>query len=262
MEIGVRAGQLFMPSLKRKYSDINDTMAHYGYKRIAASVARGKGRVAYKNGYKSKYISRYPKMVKNRKFFKKGAWRDEIKYYDLGITGGGGYIQATLSGKAYLLSGVPQGSTANQRVGRKITAVSLLLRMHVRKQSSAKPDSVMRMIVFLWKTGVTTPAVGDILLNVGNGVDIITSPLKLANMSQFEVLKDVTFELDGGHGNEQFYQLYKKMSIDMEFLPTSTGGAFGDASKNAMVILFVGNQAGAGDEPDFGFQARLRYSDV
>lgn len=162
-----------------------------------------------------------------------------------------------------LLNGLALGTSANQRIGRRITMRSILLRFNFYPQATTTLAGRFRIVVFYDRqTNGTTPIGTDLLQN-----NLSMYPLNLSNADRFLVLYDkyspVMGSLTGGAAGTaapfSTIKLYRKLKLD-----TTYGlSAASDVTAVATGGLFLGVwQVGfATANPNYDCHIRVRYTD-
>jgi hypothetical protein len=123
----------------------------------------------------------------------------EKKYIDCGIgatAGPGLALSLNTSGSIYLLNGIQTGAGVYNRLGRKISMISLNLRVYVNviNQTLTSQDSIGRlMVLYDRQPNGGTPIFSDILQNTDQSDNTYSSSicgLNLNNRERFTVLMD------------------------------------------------------------------------
>lgn len=174
-----------------------------------------------------------------------GSGRPELKFIDTQTT-----AEATSNTwKVNLINGVATGTDITNRIGRKITLKSLLVRLNVYNSmatNTTNPQGVMGRIVLIYDTqpnSGTTPT----------GTDIFTTNtpfgfMNLNNRDRFKVLKDWQYAigawlisgtglLAAGSPENKMKTFYKKINYDEIF--SGVGNTQGDIATGAMYLCHV-----------------------
>lgn len=144
---------------------------------------------------------------------------------------------------------IPQGTTGNQRVGRKVQMKSLYLR--------ANWNQCIRMLVVYDRASQNGSAVAPLI------TDILTADTNLAhknlnNGERFVTLIDETTIYEGATAvAAQYSESYRK--IDLSAIYTATTGAAAELATGGVWIMFS-NPATA--TPVGNYYSRIRYTDI
>lgn len=157
-----------------------------------------------------------------------------------------------------LLNGLVPGSTASQRIGRKILMTSLYIRWSFRMAPTATQGAPLRVVVVYDKqANAAAPAVTDIFT-----VDDFLSPNNLSNRDRFVTLCDEITEPIGTTGVA--YQvagtIYKKINLETMF-NAGTAGTIADITSGSVYLVFAQGGQIATASPNFSWYSRIRYSD-
>jgi len=173
------------------------------------------------------------------------------------------------TGSIILLDTVAQGTTVNQRVGKKILLKSLQCRGLMNNDSTAALNDVAYMIVYDSRPTGTLPAITDILNTVNSN-----SMNNDNNSGRFSILKRVDEVLIG---NASFTgavanALTEKTSVSADwFLPLKDRqvvykalgtGAIADIEQGALYLVTVGSNAAGTLDATLTVAFRLRFMDA
>lgn len=162
---------------------------------------------------------------------------------------------------------IPQEVDSSSRIGKRATCISIQTRIKavrgVKGASDPTPvNSTVRIIIVVMKVPTpTAPTVGDILQNFTSPSIALVSPINLSNSQNFIILKDVVFELDGGHGEEFYWQFFHKCRINVEYLSNNANGSYTGQIKGGIWMLMVTNKTGF-EEPTVNVYSRVRFIDL
>lgn len=142
---------------------------------------------------------------------------------------------------------VPQGTTGNQRIGRKVQMKSLYLRTNYGQST--------RILVVYDRASQNGSAVAPLI------TDILTADNNLAhknlnNGERFVTLIDETVVFDTGT-SPKYSESFRK--IDLAAVYTATTGAAAELTTGGVWIMFSQPNIGA---PTGNFYSRIRYTDV
>lgn len=156
----------------------------------------------------------------------------ESKNVDVQLLAAAVFPPATATGTVTLLNGVAQGTTANQRIGRKLIMKSILMRIGVSKQPSTAGEGLMRLLVIYdAQTNAAIPLATDILQ-----INDISSPMNLNNSDRFKVILDKTWNIGSVDNTSYIRALYKKCKLETKF--NNGGGAtVGDIQTGGLFAL-------------------------
>lgn len=157
-----------------------------------------------------------------------------------------------------LLNGLMPGSSASERIGRKVTIKSLLVRWQSRLSATSVGGSPVRiLIVYDKQANATAPAITDILL-----IDSFQSQNNLSNRDRFVTISDFITEpvsVQNNHSNAGV--IYKKLNLETMF-NAGVAGTIGDISSGS-IYMFVAQTNGVSTAViDFAASVRIRYTDV
>lgn len=162
-------------------------------------------------------------------------------------------VQSTLgsAGGAWstvtLLNGVAQGTSANTRIGRKVTITKLLLRWTCHASSS----STRFMVVYDHAPNGALPLITDILtLDQINGVN------NLVNNDRFMILHDEYVNYQASALPVSGKWVYKGKPLQMIYT-NSTGGGISDIVVGAVYVMCVGSAT-----TTWNSVSRTRFTDL
>lgn len=125
----------------------------------------------------------------------------EVKYNDVNAT----VAPVTTTGDFVLLNGINQGASQNLRIGARVKATSLQLRMLVTGPAATTVDNETVRIIVFWDNdakGANPTLVGvpstppPALLNSLNGLGVeLLNPYQLEQRERFKILFDKTYQL-------------------------------------------------------------------
>jgi len=157
-----------------------------------------------------------------------------------------------------LLNGLQSGSTATDRIGRKITVKSVLVRWRATLATTSVGGSPIRiMVVYDKQANATAPAITDILLSDG-----FTSQNNLSNRDRFVTISDfITEPLAAGGPTSIAGVIYKKLNLETQY-NSNSAGTIGDISSGS-IYMFIAQTGGITTTTcDFAANVRIRYSDL
>lgn len=184
----------------------------------------------------------------------------ELKFIDTSITFSLPFSATTFitPGGTNLLNGLARGTQMNQRVGRKVTMKSLLIRGTFQIAATSTGNAPCRvMVVYDRQTNTTAPAITDVLLS-----DEFLSQNNLSNRERFSTICDyITKPVGGGSNLQEAFTIFKKLDNPIMF-NDGNAGTVGDISMGSIYMLV--SQAGgiATANPTLTVKTRIRFTDV
>jgi len=191
-----------------------------------------------------------------------GGWANptrsgELKFIDNNITPGITFGVNTFT-TGLLLNGCVPGSAATERIGRKLTLKSLLIRYYFNLGAATTGGCQFRILVVYDKqANATAPAITDILL-----ADAYNSPNNLSNRDRFVTIFDHVSDHVSVQGNYSVSGvLYKPLNMEVMF-NAGNAGTIGDITSGS-VYCFIAQTGSAGTANlSSNLRCRVRYSDV
>ena len=165
-------------------------------------------------------------------------------------TAGSGAFLAPVA--ATLINGIAQGTTENQRVGRKVVMKSLLVNFFFTPSAGTLADSFRVLIIYDKQPIGVFPAVTDILVSSS-----VLSPMNLSYSDRFTVLSNTIINQYTPMQN-YLGSIYLKLGLDG--LYSSTGALIANINTGAIYIM-VADSSGAGADV-LTFFSRIRYTDA
>jgi len=235
---------------------VNRKRSYGSYKGGKASVYSGKKR----------YVARLPKAIRSlgpisRQAIRTGGWANpssspELKFIDTSVS-----TNLTAASLAFstpqLLNGVATGSSATDRIGRKIIMKSVYLRATVRAGTGSAGASPIRCIIFYDKqANAAAPAATDLLL-----ANEFNSMNNLSNRDRFVVLSDEMTEPVGTQIEQaRAHVVYKKINLETLF-NAGSAGTIGDITSGSLYIMFAQTSDIITVAGQVVYRARVRYTD-
>lgn len=182
----------------------------------------------------------------------------ETGYVDLAIAN----YPLDTTGSVTLLATVPQGTSVNQRVGKKIMWKSIQCRGQVYAGTTATLNDCAFLLVYDRRPVGALPVVTDILVSAA-----AAAMNNDANSGRFRILKRSDFRLIGNSTTP----VVDSVSMDADFyLPVkkpcvfkaATTGAIADIEEGALYLVTVGNQAAGNTAAVASLAFRTRFVDV
>lgn len=185
--------------------------------------------------------------------FTQGEW----KYLDTTIN-----VAVDQVGSFTLLNGLVPGSGASQRIGQKVSIMTMEFRLNSRCTPGTGIDQVHRLLFLLDRqaNGAAPAALTD-FLNAGNYQGL----RQLNNRRRFKVLKDYYFNVNatGEAGSQRVIYKYMKFRrpIVVEY-NAGIAGTIADIVSNAMYFIPIGQIAAGATAGSVVGYVRLRYTDM
>lgn len=156
-----------------------------------------------------------------------------------------------------LLLGVAQGTTEGNRIGRKTTAKSFLMRWSAQFTATTTLGCNIRYkVVYDKQPNGAAPAVTAILVT-----DSYFSHNQLSNTDRFITLVDeITPPLAVGTAFSVSGTVYRKLGL--ETIWASAGGAIANIQTGSFYMIVAQSGFAAVAAPTFQYTARIRYTDV
>lgn len=183
----------------------------------------------------------------------------ELKFLDYSGTMAPGFGTSTFTTPGLLLNGCAPGSSAETRIGRKITMKSIYVRYSYSRSGATmtggSPGRIL--IVYDKQSNASPPGITDILL-----ADDYHSMNNLSNRDRFITLFDtVTAPISDTNNVCVGDTLYKGMNLDVMF-NGGNAGTIGDITSGAIyAFAATTNRIGVAN-PQVVFRCRIRYTDA
>jgi len=198
----------------------------------------------------------------NQMALRTGGWAQpskggELKFIDTNA-GQGVVFGVDDFGAAILLNNIQPGSSASQRIGRKVTLKSVLFRYSINLGAGSTGGSPIRiLIVYDRQSNAAAPAITDVLLS-----DDFTSQNNLSNRDRFITIFDhITQPVSVNNDYAVAGVLYKSINMEMVFNAVA-GGGIGDITSGSIYAFYA--QAGNIGTANANVVARcrVRYQDL
>ena len=184
----------------------------------------------------------------------------ELNFKDTSLTG----ISFDSTPVLTLLNGIAPGTSASQRVGRRINMKSLEWRFNCSTSTTTTWSSNRFMFILDTQANAATPAFTDIY-------DQATpSTLRnISNMPRFKVLYDSDEWVMVGNNDTdatcdliaRAFKGYMRFNLPVQY-NAGTAGTIGDIQTNALYFVTIGNASSSLTNTDiFNSQIRIRYDD-
>lgn len=182
----------------------------------------------------------------------------ELNFKDTAISG-----TESTTARVVLLNGMAQGTTASERVGRRITIKSVELKARLSPGTAGTLATVRYALVLDRQANAATANFTDIY-----DAALPESLRNISNKARFQVVWDsgllpvignsTTLLTDDSRHSIEFY---KKVGIPVQYNAVN-GGAIGDIQTNALYFVSVGDVVTGTTAPVMVGQARIRYADL
>lgn len=182
--------------------------------------------------------------------------RPELKSVDVAIA-----QTMNSTGALTLINPLQTGTGIGQRIGTKVSIISLEVRLINYSNATTGLTQIHRMIVCLDKQpNALTTTIVQVLVAVD-----VWSPRTLANRGRFVLLSDKAYEVGAfTQGNSKVYNkvfIKFRKPLVVEF-NTSSAGTIADIVSNAIYLFGIGSEPpGTTAGTTVGF-TRVRYTDV
>lgn len=176
-------------------------------------------------------------------------------------TAGAAYNFDTTGSIAHI-SVIPQGSSVNQRIGKKVVLKSIQCRGAFVNNSTAVYNDVALLLIYDRRPTGSLPSVTDVL-NTASAQSFNND----ANSGRFQILKRIDCEMIGNPTLiTDKYAMSADFFLDLKSKPWVAkavgSGAIGDVEEGALYVLTVGNNAAGTTAATAGLGFRLRFVDV
>lgn len=190
---------------------------------------------------------------------RRGLASKETGYVDLAYAN----YAADTTGTVTLVATVAQGTSVNQRIGKKILLKSLQLRGYASNGSTAVTNDVAVLFVYDKRPTGSLPTVTD-FLDTANSRSFNND----SNSGRFKILKRMDFLLSGtqtttvGYGPAKSMDFYLKLNGLQEVFKAAGTGAIGDIEEGALYMVTVGSNAAGTGAANVNVGMRVRFVDV
>ena len=177
---------------------------------------------------------------------------------------GCGNVCVQPTGLITLIATVAQGTSVNQRVGKKIQWKSMQIRGTVQANATTVSNNSAWLIVYDRRPTGSLPAITDVLSSA-----TAISFTNDANSGRFQILKRWNDTILGnGHGRSADGQVKRRRrrvpplrSLPCAYKAAGTG-AIGDIEQGALYLITVGDNAAGNTDSDAILAFRTRFLDV
>jgi len=176
----------------------------------------------------------------------------EKKYLDTKTTNAA--LNVAAAANPILLNGVAQGTDATERIGRKVTWESILIRCRLGLNTTTATNSAYRILLVVDKqANAAAPAVSDILQDTAYFV----SPNNMANRARFVTLWDKKGDLTTSGDGIIIEELFLRKKFQTIY--SGIGATVGSIASGALYLVVFGDAAANGLA--LSSYVRLRFSD-
>lgn len=248
---------------------LNRIFSSYGARKTPASVRAAKVRTAFMAGVAARRTatraaararsspvvvigarqSRYPRLRRANK--------SELNYVDLASASYG----LNTTGSITLIATIAQGTTVNQRVGKKAQYKSILMRGLVTAGTTGTTADGAALIIYDKRPTGALPVITDVLTAIRSDAFMNDN-----NTGRFQVIRRFNYTCCGNAatpstGTEaQNVDEYIKFNGPITFESAGTG-AIGDIDMGALYLITVGNQATGTTSPNLSVSFRVRFTE-
>lgn len=154
---------------------------------------------------------------------------------------------------------VQQGATYFNRIGSKIVMKSIRLTMNLVTSANTVVTTCRTMLIYDRQPNAAFPLIADILSDSA-GTQTFSSGINMQNKSRFMVIRDQYNQMDAAQSLIHTVNLFCKGRWETEF--KANNGTVGDIATGALLLLvFKGQQVGAGNVTAYDTTVRIRYFD-
>lgn len=152
---------------------------------------------------------------------------------------------------------IANGSAANQRVGNKITVKSYQAKGTITLDpATATGYAHVRLLVVLDKqANATLPSVASMF---PAGADYLISGLSPSVWDRYSILTDKNYLVSNASRQSIFFNVYKKLNMGVDYADATTA----IPGTNAIHVIWISNETGAGNPPTVIWNERIRYTDM
>lgn len=214
--------------------------------------------------YFQKFGKPYPSKMSstNQQALRTGGWANpsrggELKFTDRGTSATLAIAGATFS-TPFALTDIAQGTSASERIGRKLTIKSILVKWTASLAPTSIQGSPIRwMVVYDKQANGVAPAITDILLT-----DAFTSANNLSNRDRFVTIFDQIVDPVSVQGNYSCAGVnFKALNLE-QLYNAGTTGAIGSIASGSVYLMAAQTGSIGTAGPVFSAQVRIRYTDV
>lgn len=180
--------------------------------------------------------------------------KPEIKWKDTSVNS---VLDNT--GDIVLLNGLLQGTTAQNRVGRKAFMKYITVNGYAQVNGTTGLDQVCRVLFLISKdpNGVA-PTIADVLQTAN-----VESLRNMKRNEDYRILKSFEFTLNASAkpGNKKLVKYFKKLSFPTDYALANNGNIT-DIEQNAIYMITLGTLNAGSTAGTFIANIRIGYSDI
>lgn len=180
-------------------------------------------------------------------------------YVDMAASGQS--FEYSTTGTIRLIATIANGSSVNQRFGKKIAYKGVQIRGFIDSGSTTQNCYCATMLVYDRKPTNALPAITDILVAVNSG-----SFLNDVNSDRFQIVRRLNHMLIGVDGNNSASAFFIDEYVKLNKRPAEFGsagtGAIGDITKGALYLVTVGDVATGTADGAGVLNTRTRFIDL
>lgn len=202
-------------------------------------------------------------MLARKKYVKqlnrRGSASRETGFVDLGLA----TYACDTTGSVTLIPTIAQGASVNQRVGKKVLLKGLMIRGHIRSNTTTTLAEAAVLLVYDKRPQGALPGVADILVSASP--DAMNND---ANSGRFQIVRRWDYTLIGNittptiGREQQSFEKYVDLKNRPLYFKAAGTGAIGDIEQGALYLVTVGNIAPGTAAASFVAGFRTRFIDV
>lgn len=159
-----------------------------------------------------------------------------------------------------LLTAIPAGAGAQERVGRKIQLKSMMIRWVTSTNASA--SDVRILVIYDRQPNGVLPTISEIVQGIASPTNpTYNAPMNLGNSDRFVVLVDEISHtlLGNAQGiNQRTGKIYRKINLPMQF-----NNQLGDITGISTGSIYIMTATPSGTSGQgLGYYSRIRFTDV
>lgn len=158
------------------------------------------------------------------------------------------------------LNAMNSGTTASNRIGRRILMKSLQVRALIEREdpASTTAEHMRMMVVYDRQANGALPAITDILVTAS-----VEALRNMANVGRFFVLFDEFIDVSTAAGgrSQQSFNKFVKFNLPV-FYNAGIAGTVADIATGSLLMVYVGNRAAGVDDINVSMNCRLRFTDM
>jgi len=171
-----------------------------------------------------------------------------------------GNMDFSTSGTIRLVATIANGSSVNQRFGKKIAYKGVQIRGFLNSSTTTLNVFAALMLIYDRKPTAALPAITDILVTANS-----MSFLNDVNSDRFQVVRRLNWmcvDVDGKDGSAYYIDEYVKLNKRPAEFGSAGTGAIGDITKGALYLVSVGDVANGTSQAIGSLGCRTRFIDL